>query len=227
MVNRASHKSMSGDADRNMDGSKGKSVPHIDVFLARIYHCSSQDTRFSKLASFHQVVAGFPGTNAIAGGKTCIDLCYWQAAHSAVGENKPALVRSAVIGSFAALPLCIWPTEQPPRWMGMRLTEWMLLNERQFSSGNCLVIKCLWIGITQSWPFFSPDKSYIKIYSLKNRTRDMEIKNRQWSERGDNEGKKGKGQVREHVYKGPMDKENKGRLNVGEGVWVGQRRTMG
>ena len=35
-------------------------------------------------------------------------------------------------------------------------------------------------------------------------------------EEGDNRGKQGKGQVKDHVYKGPMDQDNgEGGLNVG------------
>ena len=42
-----------------------------------------------------------------------------------------------------------------------------------------------------------------------------------------NRGKKEKGQVKEHAYKGPKDKDNgKGGLNVAEGGRAGQRRAM-
>ena len=53
----------------------------------------------------------------------------------------------------------------------------------------------------------------------------MEIKNKLTVTRregeGSNRGKKERGQVKEHVYKGPMDRDKVGGLNVGEG-WVGR-----
>lgn len=67
----------------------------------------------------------------------------------------------------ATLLVHAWPIEQPLRWLGMRLADRMLLIERLLSSGYCLVIKCLWTGITQSWPFCFPGKNYIQFYCLK------------------------------------------------------------
>ena len=47
-------------------------------------------------------------------------------------------------------------------------------------------------------------------------------------EEGYNKGKKGRGQVKEHVYKEPMEKDNTGGgLNVGEGGGQGRGEQWG
>ena len=56
-----------------------------------------------------------------------------------------------------------------------------------------------------------------KTNKQQNKTRDMEIKNQLTVTRrqGDNRGKKGKGHVKEHVYKGPTDKDNEQEIEWG------------